>query len=700
MCLAAACGEPELPLPPPPPPILEDTTLLDLIVAADRRSLDATFQRAASASEPATRRAAHRALARLHDPEALPLLQIGLRDTDSRVRAAAAFGIGALGEDGAPSAGALAGAMAVEPELEVRARMIRSLGRLGSDEALAALLPALRDERAPLRAAACFGVAERALAGGSVSREIRARLASRLDGNQPEDVRFACAFALSRLPALQGNELRGEVVQLQLALGDESARVRLFAYRALGRIESASLESVAHGIEDRDWRVRVQAVGSLGRLATRGDEGPEAMAEALRISYAALLQDGAISAGPPLHVFLAATSAAGPLARTEPVHALAARLHRQLARRPASRDQAIAHCAAAALVDRGRGWPTQVADCGGEEITDVERAVREAQVLGSLDGAPPQRIARLRRLLDREEPVVREAALAAAAQIIHPDANRLVLEALSIDDAGVRPAALDALRTIASRRPSADMVPPPLAPVATLAALRAARESTPADELETLVTWLEAVDATDARELVPSIRELSGHPNRGVRDRARGLLEKWEAEPAGESGPIANAIAEDAIPSPGARPRVRLETARGPITIELAPDEAPATVARFLSLVESGFYDGLVFHRVVPGFVVQGGDPRGDGYGGPGWSQRCEDNPLPYVRGTVGMALAGRDTGGSQFFITHGAQPHLEGRYTAFGRVVVGMDHVDQIQAGDTLREAILLTEEPSETQN
>ena len=87
----------------------------------------------------------------------------------------------------------------------------------------------------------------------------------------------------------------------------------------------------------------------------------------------------------------------------------------------------------------------------------------------------------------------------------------------------------------------------------------------------------------------------------------------------------------------------------------------------------------------MPAFVVQGGDPRGDGYGGPGFWQRCEDNRLPYTRGTVGMALAGRDTGGSQFFITHGAQPHLEGRYTAFGQVVAGLDVLDQLQPGDRL---------------
>ena len=130
-----------------------------------------------------------------------------------------------------------------------------------------------------------------------------------------------------------------------------------------------------------------------------------------------------------------------------------------------------------------------------------------------------------------------------------------------------------------------------------------------------------------------------------------------------------------------------IETDVGEIRLALDVENAPTTVARFVSLARADFFDGLTFHRVVPAFVVQGGDPRGDGYGGPGWTQRCEDNRLRYLRGTVGMALAGRDTGGSQFFITHSPQPHLEGHYTAFAQVVGGMDVVDRLLAGARIRD-------------
>jgi cyclophilin family peptidyl-prolyl cis-trans isomerase len=105
-----------------------------------------------------------------------------------------------------------------------------------------------------------------------------------------------------------------------------------------------------------------------------------------------------------------------------------------------------------------------------------------------------------------------------------------------------------------------------------------------------------------------------------------------------------------------------------------------------MALTAKGFFNGLQIHRVVPNFVVQDGDPRGDGEGGPGYSIRDELNERPFLRGTVGMALSGKDTGGSQFFITHSPQPHLDAKYTVFGRVVNGMDVVDRIQQGDVVQ--------------
>lgn len=130
-----------------------------------------------------------------------------------------------------------------------------------------------------------------------------------------------------------------------------------------------------------------------------------------------------------------------------------------------------------------------------------------------------------------------------------------------------------------------------------------------------------------------------------------------------------------------------IHTAKGRIKIELFPQDAPITVDSFITLAHRGFFNDLNFHRVVPNFVIQGGDPRGDGEGGPGYQIRCEINTRPYARGAVGMALSGKDTGGSQFFITHSPQPHLDGGYTVFGQVIGGMDVVDRIARGDVIQE-------------
>lgn len=131
---------------------------------------------------------------------------------------------------------------------------------------------------------------------------------------------------------------------------------------------------------------------------------------------------------------------------------------------------------------------------------------------------------------------------------------------------------------------------------------------------------------------------------------------------------------------------VMIETNKGNIKIRLYVNEAPGTVWNFLELVDSGFYDKKYFHRVIPNFVIQGGDPRGDGWGGLEWSQRSEFNPsIPFVQGAVGIASAGPDTEGVQFFITHCPVPHLDGRYTVFAVVTEGMDVVQEISVGDTI---------------
>ncbi len=130
------------------------------------------------------------------------------------------------------------------------------------------------------------------------------------------------------------------------------------------------------------------------------------------------------------------------------------------------------------------------------------------------------------------------------------------------------------------------------------------------------------------------------------------------------------------------------------IRIEFFPADAPKTVENFVTLAKKGFYNGLAFHRVVPDFVVQGGDPKGNGTGGPGYTIKAEFSKRKHVRGTLAMARSQHpDSAGSQFYITYGPTPHLDGSYTVFGQVTSGMEHVDRIKQGDRMKSVAILEE-------
>ena len=140
-------------------------------------------------------------------------------------------------------------------------------------------------------------------------------------------------------------------------------------------------------------------------------------------------------------------------------------------------------------------------------------------------------------------------------------------------------------------------------------------------------------------------------------------------------------------------PKIQIQTERGNITIEMFEDEAPNTVANMISLIEKGYYDGLNFHRVIPDFMIQGGCPHGTGTGGPGYDfdDECAHDRRHDSAGVLSMANAGPGTNGSQFFITHGPTPHLDGKHTVFGKVTEGQEVVDEIKQGDVMQTVVVL---------
>jgi cyclophilin family peptidyl-prolyl cis-trans isomerase len=231
---------------------------------------------------------------------------------------------------------------------------------------------------------------------------------------------------------------------------------------------------------------------------------------------------------------------------------------------------------------------------------------------------------------------------------------------------------------------------------AQLAMLDAMAKINKAAALDTIYQALEAPDylvRKKAFELLDDSDLLTKYPGvvnvvRDARARRKDEVFPYDPKAGTKLGQILNMDADyrRALSRKNGKIKAVVTTEKGTFTIDLLPEDAPLTVDNFVKLAHSGYFNGLEVHRVVPNFVMQDGDPRGDGNGGPGWSIRCEINMVPYERGAVGMALSGKDTGGSQWFVTHSPQPHLDGGYTVFGRVnETGMKIVDNIVRGDKI---------------
>jgi len=269
------------------------------------------------------------------------------------------------------------------------------------------------------------------------------------------------------------------------------------------------------------------------------------------------------------------------------------------------------------------------------------------------------------------------SVIGALARMKVADLRAIAIARLADADPAVRVAAVNALGTS-----KAD---------GNVDALRQAYKTALGDETYDVRTAvLQALVSYGPADATPTLREALTDKEWAVRVRAQELLAK--VDPQAEVPSIApvptapTASYDDAsLIAPSNSPHVFLETEYGTIEFQLAVLDAPQTARNFVELVKKGYFNGLEVHRVVANFVVQDGDSRGDGSGGPGYTIRDELNERPYLRGTVGMALQWRDTGGGQFFITHSPQPHLDARFTAFGHVVNGLEVLDRIRPGDRI---------------
>ncbi|MBM63947.1 MAG: hypothetical protein CL484_13455 [Acidobacteria bacterium] len=287
---------------------------------------------------------------------------------------------------------------------------------------------------------------------------------------------------------------------------------------------------------------------------------------------------------------------------------------------------------------------------------------------------------RLSLLLEDQDRRVIPSVLKSLVQVGAPDVDDILLEHLASDDVVVRKTAASLLGELGVQR--------------AVESLAMAYENSRSDP-----SYLARAAAVDALARIGGSAALETlelaleDPDWAVRVRVAVHLEN-AGELEGSTAPIRPApvrmstefYSSPELVAPSVSPHVFIETDEGTIQIELAVNEAPLTSDNFMALARSGFYDGLLVHRVVPNYVVQSGDPRSDSEGGPGYTIRDELSLLPVMRGSVGMALDWADTGGSQFFIATSPQPQLNGRYTLFGKVIAGMEVVDQLEPGDVIR--------------
>ena len=666
--------------------------------ATDRRSATELVALAGTgdgiARDALTRRRIARGLARIADDTATTALLPMLADEDPVVAAWAAYGLGfgckghedAFVKALAARAETLRGAAdaGAPPPSKIDATpsfaLPRALGRCGGALAERTLVGFVR-ARPELAEAAAFALGDLAQRQGTLSDETVTALLDAVPARAGAGAFRAALQPFSRQKSLAEGFL-ARVVDVSRGALREPGPDRIFAVRALAKAQGRGTTALASVVVDRSFTIAERAEAARGLAAGGRDEAGRALGAAL---VDLISSDGAmktLTTSGEIHVALALVdgladlpvenapagavakalynlAAMPPPAAAPPADALRVELLRCHAAAALARTdldaEVLVRCAAAGRMERERA-----------ELHALLKATTAHGVVPSLVGTRRTAFARLAR---SEHLSVREAALEAlgAHSELGPLARTLAGEALATKKPGLVATVADAITQTPATFAPADAKGPGLGPELATAFDAALAEAWAPDLVETRVALLDAAVAS----LHPRAKELAlaACHDVNVTVRARGekalaALGTRDADCRGKPGDAAKEI--DALLVEPVR--VRLDAAGRPLSLLLDPGVAPVTVTRLVALARAGFYKGVVIHRVVPGFVVQLGDPGADGYGGSGAPLRCETSPLPFTPSSVGMALAGRDTGSSQFFVTLSRTPHLDGDYALVGR--------------------------------
>ena len=631
--------------PAPPPPVVVTPDLAPLVGDAD----------------PRVRRRAALAIGRVGLPEGVALVQPLLTDTDPDVRQMAAFALGLLADKSAVQP--LIAAMQKDTDARVRGRAAEALGLIG-DAASAGAVSEMVSAYIKAGAIASIAPDDEQWPKTPEADAVRLGLFALVRLKAFDPLRSAVQDPPGRVPgwwpvafALQRINDPRAVPMLQELAKTPGRYTRAFAARGLGAAKDASSAPLLVSMLDQakgDLAVTVSVIRALGQI-------------------------GAPQGSAPVLALLTADRT-DPNVRLEALNALVAM--KSAAALPAIQDYSVDE------------WPTlRAAAIRGSAALDPQAFVTmlsgmepdphwvvRAAVAEALGSVPPEiAIDRLRPMLQDQDKRVIPAVIQSLTKLKAPGLDELLLTEIKNADVGVRTAAATAI----------GQVKPAAGPAALREAFRVAQADAIPDAREAALNALAEYGAADAAE---TVKAALADKDWGLRLRAAALARKFD--PSSDAmhairpvpgTPIAPYDLADLI-NPSVSPHAFIETAKGTIEIELTVLDAPQTVQNFITLARKGYFNGLQIHRVVPNFVIQDGDPRGDGSGGPGYTIRDELNGRPFVRGTVGMALSGPDTGGSQFFITHSPQPHLDAKYTVFGQVVQGMDVVDRIQQLDLIQ--------------
>jgi cyclophilin family peptidyl-prolyl cis-trans isomerase/HEAT repeat protein len=594
------------------------------------------------------------ALGRLPFPEAgeavTRSLSAATKDPSTRIRAAAAFGLGLRAD---PAAADTLRSSISDANEHVRARVVEAASRIDDPAMRRLVLDALQDASEAVRVEAAIGPS-RWKRDAPDAEAIDAALVSATHSAADSEVAWRALFSLARRRSAKATEAFVE------GLTSRDARARIFGAQGLRfvPIDAKIGASLRAALSDADWRVVCEAALALGDHPDH-----EAVADLAK----------ALGHRSP-HVRRCAAEALAKFADDK--DAVLPVLEK------AALDPSVdVQCSV--LVARAQLESDAMAGEVEKAAGSKNALVRAGAAGAAAHFSEPKAVPLLLRLSRDPDPHVVDVATHALKGHLTPEVRARLREMLADKDNGVRLAAADVLKEVGGTEDLESLA----------RCLETSRGDISAEIASTVVDAAARIGGARTQDI---LERAAFHENDFVRRKARGLLSKQFPD-AKLEGKIPHPAVPAKVPLPGTdypasgpNPRVEIVTNRGSMVFELLRDEAPVHVYNFLALAQRGFYDGTTFHRVVPDFVIQGGDPRGDGNGGKTWrgsSLRAEFTPRKFVRGSLGMPRNDDpDSGGSQIFVTHRETPHLDGRYTLFGELREGFDVLDSIELGDVIR--------------